>query len=171
MPSLFKTVGAVLCLVFALYFAAPNAHADTETPTFTCDDSSCVSIPTAPNVSFPSPTSITETWNGITFTVPLAAGDVPSDSYRWANAIFACGACLTTGEALQFRLADTTTGDFPGGEIFNVTGAVTVDGGNLSFAPVATATPEPSSLAFTLSGVGLVFAMRKRLTSGLRQAS
>jgi len=31
-------------------------------------------------------------------------------------------------------------------------------------------TPEPSSLAFMLSGVGLVFAMRKRL-SGLQQAS
>ena len=35
MPSLFKTVGAVLCLVFALCFAAPNAHADTFTYTYT----------------------------------------------------------------------------------------------------------------------------------------
>jgi hypothetical protein len=35
---------------------------------------------------------------------------------------------------------------------------------------VATATPEPSSLALMLAGVGLVFAMRKRY-SGLQQAS
>jgi hypothetical protein len=31
MPSLFKTIGAVVCLVFALCFAAPTAHADSLT--------------------------------------------------------------------------------------------------------------------------------------------
>jgi hypothetical protein len=40
--------------------------------------------------------------------------------------------------------------------------------GVLTFTPVATL--EPSSLALMLSGVGLVFAMRKR-SSGLQQAS
>jgi hypothetical protein len=28
MPSLLKALGAILCLVFALSFAAPKAHAD-----------------------------------------------------------------------------------------------------------------------------------------------
>ena|ERR1700747_2090381 len=32
-------------------------------------------------------------------------------------------------------------------------------------------TPEPSSVALTLAGIGLVFAMRRRWTSGLQQAS
>lgn len=37
--------------------------------------------------------------------------------------------------------------------------------------PTVVSTPEPSSVALMLSGVGLVFAMRKRWASGLQQAS
>jgi hypothetical protein len=44
------------------------------------------------------------------------------------------------------------------------------DSGFGSYSISAVATPEPSSLALMLSGVGLVFAMRKR-SSGLQQAS
>ena len=39
-----------------------------------------------------------------------------------------------------------------------------------TITPAAVATPEPSSLALMLSGVGLVFAVRKRF-SGLQLAS
>jgi hypothetical protein len=41
----------------------------------------------------------------------------------------------------------------------------------LTFTAVPTATPEPSSVALILAGVGLVFAMRKRWASGLQLAS
>ena len=56
MPSPFKTVGAVVCLVFALGFAAPNAQADTFTLVSNTDvcGGACL-LPTAPDVTFPSP--------------------------------------------------------------------------------------------------------------------
>jgi hypothetical protein len=55
MPSPSKTLG-VLCLVFALCFVAPSAHADSFTPTFTCfgGGTTCYSpvvLPTAPDVT------------------------------------------------------------------------------------------------------------------------
>jgi len=43
--------------------------------------------------------------------------------------------------------------------------------GNILTVTGVTTTPEPSSLALMLSGVGLVFAIRKRWASGLQQAS
>jgi hypothetical protein len=52
MPHPFKTLGAVLRLVFALCFAAPNAHADTFTPIFTTTGhSGPCQLPTAPDIA------------------------------------------------------------------------------------------------------------------------
>ena len=62
MPSQFKTLGAVVCLVFALGFAAPYAQADSFTPVF--NTTGCVGtclLPTALDVTFPSPTTMTVT--------------------------------------------------------------------------------------------------------------
>lgn len=49
-------------------------------------------------------------------------------------------------------------------------GAPLTVSGSYSIAAVPVATAEPSSVALMLSGVGLVFAMRKRLGAGLQQA-
>jgi hypothetical protein len=57
MSKSLKTLGAVVGLVFALSFAAQNAHADTFTPVFNttgCLGGPCL-LPTAPDVTFPSP--------------------------------------------------------------------------------------------------------------------
>jgi hypothetical protein len=168
MPSLFKTVGAVLCLVFALCFAVPNASADSFTPIFTTFGCSgtCL-LPTALDVTFPSPTTIDVTFDGLTESVAIPSGDLPGDTYSWS-----ASATLGPHISLSFNLFDNANGDGVGscGGLQTSFGAFSC-GNTLTFAGVSTATPEPSSLALMLSGVGLVFAMRKRWTSGLQQAS
>jgi hypothetical protein len=63
------------------------------------------------------------------------------------------------------------TGEFGGSTVTGASHGSTFAVGSWSGPVVGTVpTPEPSSLALMLSGVGLVFAMRKRL-SGLQQAS
>jgi len=163
MPSLSKTIGAVLCLVFALCFAAPNANADSYTPIFTTTGcTGTCALPTAPDVTFPSPTTIDVTLLGQTTLFNIPSGDLPGDTYSWVAS--------SPDAFLQFITQDlTVTGSKP----FLCTGGgiSLVPCGTLTFAAVSTATLEPSSLALMLSGVGLVFAMRKRWTSGLQPAS
>jgi hypothetical protein len=55
------------------------------TPTFTCDVSCAGGTPTAPDVAFPAPTNIFESWDGVTVTIPLASGDLSTDAYSWFN--------------------------------------------------------------------------------------
>ena len=164
MLSPFKTVGAVVCLVFALCFAAPYAQADSFTPVFTCSGS-CLFLPTALDVSFPSPT-LTITLAGTTFSLTLPAADLPGDAYRW-------NATTNTdhgGELADFTIHDDTANTLTHVDLRPFDMHPNHFDGPLTFTPVATATPEPSSLAFMLSGVGIVFAMRKR-SSGLQQVS
>ena len=172
MRTLIKPIGAVLCLVFALCFAAPNAHADSFTPIFTCTGTCLAPLPTAPAVTFTAGSSITVTvtWDSNVFPLTWDSNVFPfldnpnDDTFSWEGNV----------------------GDvFPGNIVFrinNVSKNLTVAHGNdcgsctptftdmgvLTFTPVAT--PEPSSVALMLAGVGLVFAMRKR-SSGLQQAS
>ena len=167
MLSLFKRSAAVLSLVFALSFAAPNAQADSFTPVF--NTSNCFNpfgpcpLPTAPDVTFPSPTTIDVTFAGLSQVVAIPSGDAPGDTYSWIAFAF------PATQFISFTLVDTTNG-----EGFYVCGGSSGESinscGQLTFTPVATATPESSSLALILSGVGLVFAMRKR-SSGLQRAS
>jgi hypothetical protein len=158
-----KTIGAVLCLVFALSFAAPNAHADSYTATFTCTGT-CVSLPTAPDVIFPSPGFfLTATWNSIPFFFVLDDLKAnPNDTFSWQGE--------SSPDSVIFQIADISSGISL--SLFSVCFSCDsfTDSGALAFSPVATATPEPGSLALMLSGVGLAFAMRKR-SSGLQRAS
>jgi PEP-CTERM motif len=165
MPSLFKPIGAVLCLVFALCFAAPNAHADSLTPTFSCGGCSPAETPTAPDVTFPPFSNMTVTWESGVFFIPLSSfPTTPNDVWAWEGASFPGGFGTfeigAFGSAADFR--------FRAGAPCSCTTFFEV-GGDLIFSAVAT--PEPSSVALILSGVGLVFAMRKRWVSGLQQAS
>ena len=169
MPTLFKPIGAVLCLVFAVCFAAPNAHGDSFTPIFTCTGTCLAPLPTAPDITFPA-SSITVTWDSNVFPLTWTPNffpflENPNNIFSWEGNV----GDVFPGD-IVFRINDVS---------MNLTVARAVDCGSsctttftdkgvLTFTPVAT--PEPSSVALMLAGVGLVFAMRKR-SSGLQQAS
>jgi hypothetical protein len=158
----------ILVTLLMVVVAAPNAYADSSPVTFTCN-APCTSVPTAPNVTFPSPTLVI-TWDTVSVDIPLNFADAPSDTYTWSAQIVHDSVGPAGG--LGFSILDVTTGDFFSGFppiILSISPPNASDSGTLSFTSVA-ATPEPSSLALMLSGVGLVFAMRKRF-SGLHQAS
>ena len=170
MPSICKAICLGLCLVFALCFVAPNAHADSFTPTFiplSCQGA-CLPAPTAPDVSFPSPTTMTVTWNGFVFLFPVPAPASPTDHFDWTmdwhNTDVTClSSCV--GEVIA-----SLAGSAPFSEsvtLPNVASpgplsSVIRDSGQLFFAPVV-GTPEPSSLALMLAAIGLgLVVMRKR---------
>jgi hypothetical protein len=153
---------AVLCLVFALFFAAPNAYADSFTPIFTCTGT-CVAqlLPTAPDVTFPF--TIAVTWDSnLIFPLDLfSISSNPNDGFLWEGDV--------KPGVLTFKITNQTSAAAISQSLSCPSCTTTfTDMGVLTFSPVAT--PEPSSLALMLSGVGLVFAMRKRL-AGLQLAS
>ena len=155
-----KSLWIILLLMFVTS-VAPNAHADSYTPTFTCTGP-CVSVPTAPDVSFPSPTTITETWDTYVAAISLPSQDTYSDDYVWTNT-------SSSLNGQELIIMDNTNGIEAIGFLSIPTISVPIeDIGTLSFAPVAT--PEPSSIALMLTGVGLVFVMRKRIGQALPQA-
>ncbi len=185
MPSLFKPIVAVLCLVFALCFAAPNAHADSLTDgTINFTVTSGSPTPTGSFVfdnTTSTFTSFTVDWDGLVFDFTALANNLS------ATTIIGCASAgvftflVNDGCGINDRFF---SGNFLGtpGAVFGfgrlsvfsqlVPASGTGDGavGTFTTQTTTVATPEPSSLAFMLSGVGLVFAMRKRL-SGLQQAS
>jgi hypothetical protein len=185
MPSLFKTVGAVLCLVFALCFAAPNANADSITDVtinFTVKSGSLT-----PTGSFlfdnttSAFTSFTVDFDGLAFDLTTLANALSALTlqgcaspgflaYLEANGCGAspswiAGTSGTSGTIEGFFFSDTAT-DF--GENVAIPGGAPTVGAIGTFTTGPSNVPEPSSLALMLSGVGLVFGMRKRWTSGLQ---
>jgi PEP-CTERM motif-containing protein len=193
MSRLFKALGAVLCLVFALCFAAPNAHADTFTYTYT-------------GINFGTVVSPYTSSDSINGTVVLSAA-LPSDaafadesalivSYSFTDGVQTLTNLNSTVQHFTFTTSAGTiqqwqvgfgegtqviqtfasiilseTGQFAGSTVIGQPFGTSFGVGSWSGPVVATATPEPSSLALMLSGVGLVFAMRKRWTAGLQRAS
>jgi hypothetical protein len=164
MPSLFKTVGAVFCLVFAFSFAAPNAHADSFTYSYT-DTFFGLSWTTA---AIPAVTMQT-TVSAANLTAASAPGCVISSVILDLNGAGATQTNCDDGNGTStfgigdgFTLSQYST---PGTYVAPNTPLDTL------VVTAVTAAPEPSSLALMLSGVGLVFAMRKRWASGLQLAS
>ena len=162
MANLFKTIGAVLCLVFALFFAAPNAHADSFTYTYT---------DTAMGFSW-----TTAAISAVTMQTVVSAADLIATSTSGSTA-----GCVIMSGVLDAFGQGTTVTNFTGCSFVGIAGndgfalsVYSIPGTYANFEDTlvvtAVATPEPSSLALMLSGVGLVFAMRKR-SSGLQQAS
>ena len=170
MSSLFKVLGAVLCLVFALSFAAPNAHADSFTPTFTCTQAGgCTFLPTAPDVSFPSPAIMLVSWDTFLFSFNFAnTGAAPTDGFTWTATYDPSTLTATFDVTDPVAVLKNQVQ-----QLQSQTNQLTGAGGRgaLSFSAAATPIPEPSSLVLMLSGVGLVFVMRKRWASGLQSAS
>jgi hypothetical protein len=156
-----------------LLFAAigvSNAHAQVEIPTFTCTSTCDFSTPTATNVTFPSPATITETWDSTTLTISLA-GDSPGDEYHYQDSLYYSSYLLIY--ELEMEISDTNTftapsvySDSPVPPAFFTNPTVLEDTsyGTLSFAPLS-ATPEPGTFSLMLIGLGSLVAMmvmRKR---------
>ncbi len=159
----------ILVTLLMVIVAAPNAYSDSTAPTFSCN-APCTSVPTAPNVTFPSPT-LDITWDTVNVDILLNFPDAASDTYTWSAQIVHDSAGPSGG--LEFTLLDVTTGNFfPGFPpiILGVSPPDASDSGTLSFTSVAAA-PEPSSVAFMLIGIGLLFVMRKRIGQALQQGS
>jgi len=169
MHSLFKAFGAVLCLIFALSFATPNAAADhvytyTTTPsqlvaTFTTDPMAAVTTETTILAADLASFSLTGSFYQLDALVSLVLDYNNFGSQLGYQRINISGN-NSVGIVFpdNFALSDYST-----------PGTYTSFFSTLTVTDV-TATPEPSSLALMLAGVGLVFAMRKR-SSGLQEAS
>jgi PEP-CTERM motif-containing protein len=155
----------IIPLLFA-GLGAPSARADTFNATFICIGA-CVSTPTALDVTFPSPTTMTVTWDTFTFPINLLSGDAPFDSYIWSTSPTTVPGTSTL--ASFFFVEDTSTTLANGVFLPNPNAQAITDNGTLTFSAV----PEPSSLALMLLGlgVGLVFVMGKRKGQGLTPAT
>jgi hypothetical protein len=160
----------IMLAVILVAFGAPNAHADAFTADITCTTTQpavdCVASSSA-ITNFPSPSPFDFTLSHFNsgnllaqfvLAAELATQDQPGDVYQFTldptNGNEAFSDFTQTGVNL-FANNACTTGGF--------------DCGTIAFVPVAT--PEPSSAALMLFGVGLAFAMRKRVGQRLPQAS
>jgi hypothetical protein len=99
-------------LLFAL-IGASNAHADSYTPTFTCNGPAYNPYltcpggpPSAPGVTFGSSTTIAVTVGGAVYDVTLASADSPTDAYTWY--FYSGGAPFVNGDP-----------PFPSGQTFS----------------------------------------------------
>ena len=178
-----KTLSIIPVLLLFTAIGGPCAHADTlYTATFTCDPSiTCSSLPTAPDVSFPSPTTITVTWNGLVFPILLPSPVSPTDSggilwfASWpvipppnpgcvpAPSPSVCDASFLIRDFVALTDASYTLHNLPPPGPLST---VFQDSGTLTF----TAVPEPSSVALMLAGIGFLLVMRRRIGHGFQQA-
>ena len=173
-----KLLCVVPALVLSAMISAPNARADSYAATFTCYPgpplqgpfSGCPlgTVPTAPDVLFPAPTTIDVTIGasvvGTIFDVSLANGDSPTDSYSY---YFGFGG-PNPGPGPVY-VGSLTVQDLTTGLSSTTTEPMQVDtdnfyGGTLSFSPASAATPEPAPLILMALGAGLIFFIRKRFT-------
>jgi hypothetical protein len=119
-------------------------------------------LPVASDVTIPVSTTWNITFAGVTFALSYNTISVPTDSYVWGT-----GDVNHSSDG-EFLIHDIDgSGAAAAGGVSALKGLL--EGGTVSFAAVAT--PEPSSVALMLLGVGLVFVMRKRIGQRLPQAS
>jgi hypothetical protein len=156
----------MLAMGLTLAIGVPSASADGFTPTFTC--TSCGTIPTSADVSFPSP-SVLEIWSGaganVEDFITLASNDNPSDTYTWSNSIMP-DVQVGLGDYI-LSITDITTGDMEaasgtvgvGDPLFTTS---VIDYGTLVFTPIKPVpTPEPCTLGLILAGSLLLTRKRR----------
>jgi hypothetical protein len=163
-----KALWMILTLLLGA-IVAPCVRADSVTFTCTADCPTGVAVPTAPNVTFPSP-ELVISFDNQTLDLTLPSYDLDSDSYTWFtsnNEFIISDTSQTTHFDLGADVADDSGGNDPGDVV------VEDMTGNLSFnnttPPVPT--PEPRTVTLMLVGIGLVLVMRKRIARGFPQAA
>jgi hypothetical protein len=165
MRSLFKTLGAAVCLVFALCFAAPAAHADSVVYAINFIGGFITFVGPGPNqfdysttqTQFTSPSSFDVNFEGSTVLMVLMPGELvnPTDSFFW----FQLGADISVRDTITANTPYEGTLPF-------------VDPQNRAGPAYFTAqTPEPSTGAPMLLGLGLVLLLRKRNSRGHQLAT
>jgi hypothetical protein len=112
----------------------------------------------------------TQTINGVSESGGLTRLDIP---YAESNALFLLFSAPTAGSSVGHN--GGAVSDFTVLIAFGSPAAFSpirvLSGGGPAFTPSVTPTPEPSSVALMLLGVGLMFVMRKRIGQDLPQAS
>jgi hypothetical protein len=171
-----ETLWVVSVLFLLMTIGAPNAHADSITNgTINFTVSSGSPAPTG-SFSFDNTTnaftSVEVEWDGGGFLFsPLFGIVVPptTTSGSWS----AAGPSVTFNQfgpaIFALFIGPTTLSTFSPSAFTDFTDPNAIAGGTFTLTSVAT--PEPSSVALMLLGVGLVFVMRKRIGRGLPQAS
>jgi hypothetical protein len=163
----------IVALGLLLSVGVPTVRADGVTPEFAC--TSCSYLPTAGDVSFPSP-SILEAWDtdeaNVEDFVMLAPGDSPSDMYTWSNTLSPDGVGLAS---YTLSITDVRTGDSEaatgmvgdGDPLFE---SSISDSGTLTFLSTggtggsgSTPAPEPSTAGLIVIGISALLAMRRLL--------
>jgi hypothetical protein len=137
--------------------SAPSVRATSSTPTFTCDVFCAGGLPSAPDVSFPSPTNISVTWDNFTFMFTLEAPDAPGDPYIWDG--FAVPDSAST-YSYFFEIVDGTTGNpdglFASGQTIVPAAIAPFDSGTLSFSAGAGNSPEPATWLYAITAMCFV---------------
>jgi hypothetical protein len=171
-----KSLWIILAALFVA-IGAPTASADAmHQATFTCYPEPCVSVPTAPDITFPSQT-LDITLLGAFFSVTLNSSDLPDDNYVW-NLQFKDSTGHGGPAIPEIAISDVTNGT--AGDVGQTSdpliGSSTNEEGCLTFTstcrlptPPPVSTPEPGTPSLMLVGFGLVLVMRKRIAQGLPQ--
>lgn len=154
-----KSSWIILLLFVAI--GAPTAHADSYSATFTCTGVCYGYVPTAPDVTFPTPNFTTITYDGdVMYDLTISNSfALPTDTYYWVAQV---GVNPSMPDTLDMCVEDVTLATYCFySTIIGLSGALPQqESGSLVFSAVAT--PEPSSVAFMLGGIGFVLVMRKR---------
>jgi len=175
-----KSLWIIVAVLFVA-IAAPNAHADSSTDgTITFTVSSGGPIATGSFVfddTTDTLTSYTVTWDGVLFNLQPLLSSVPVTLTELENSGTWCGVassatppdgCFGPGEmtltTLSYLVANAGTG------VYTINSAV-AEGSYVVTATTVAPTPEPSSVALMLAGIGLLLLMRKRIGRGLPQPS
>lgn len=153
-----KLLCVVPVLLLFVMIGAPNARADSYDPVFTSSCPQCAGfVPTAPAVSFPSPTEIDLTLDRTSFgAFPIPSPDAPGDTYSWSYQALFSESTSDTITISDLTDGQTVTETFLGGPVPGD------NGGSLVFSPASSAAPEPTPILLMLLGAGLIFFVRKR---------
>ena len=159
-----KTIWMILALLLGA-IVAPRVRADSVTFTCTPDCPVGVAVPTAPNVTFPSP-ALVISFDNQTLDLTLPSQDLDTDTYTW----FTSNNLFIISDTNQVFDLGANVADDSGG---NVVGDAVVEdmGGTLTFTSSAVPSPEPGTITLMLVGMGLVLLMRKRFARGLPRAA